>query len=325
MYSYSEIRAVHLEISTRCNAGCPGCPRNMGGVDIVDDYPIHDMTLAEAQTIFQPSFLQQLKSININGNLGDFVTARDALKIVEYFLKQNPKLYLTISTNASAKPAIWEPLGKLNVTVFFRIDGLEDTHQLYRQYTDYNFILKNAQKFIAAGGNAIWTMIKFDHNLHQIEECRKLSEQLGFKRFELVDHGRNQFSVFNRNREFSHDIGENIEPKNWEEKVAWWEGSRRNNLIDPVVEPKPIKCQVKRSKSLYVSATGEIYPCCWLGFYPRVMNHTGNPGIKRLLPENNNAIEVGIEQAISWFDRVEQTWNDQHQIYACNTTCGVTE
>ena len=206
VYSYSEIKNVHLEISTRCNAGCPGCPRNMGGVDIVDDYPIHSMSLGEAKTIFQPEFLQQLDSININGNLGDFVTAQDGLEIVTYFLEQNPNLEISISTNASAKPLIWEPLGRLGITVFFRIEGLVDTHHLYRQYTDYNFILQNAQKFISAGGLAVWSMIKFDHNQHQIDACRALSEQLGFQEFELVDHGRNQFSVFNRQQQFSHDI-----------------------------------------------------------------------------------------------------------------------
>ena len=324
MYSYSEIRQIHLEISTRCNAGCPGCPRNMGGVDIVDDFPIHDMTLSEAQTIFQPDFLQQLDKILINGNLGDFVTARDGLKIVKYFLEQNPKLKIEISTNASANPKLWEPLGRLGVTVHFRIEGLADTHHLYRQYTDYNFILENAQKFIRAGGRAIWCMIKFDHNLHQIDACRELSQQMGFARFDLVDQGRNQFSVFNRDREFSHDIGDNIEPKNWEDKVMWWKGSRRNNEFDPVTEPKPIDCKVAKTKSLYVSATGEVFPCCWMGFYPRVMNHTGNPGIKQILPDSNNALEVGLEQALGWFDRIEQTWATDRQIYACNTTCGVT-
>lgn len=75
MYKYSDIRHVHLEISTRCNAACPGCPRNLCGVDVIDDFPLHDMTLAEAERIFIPEFLKQINKMYINGNLGDFITA----------------------------------------------------------------------------------------------------------------------------------------------------------------------------------------------------------------------------------------------------------
>ena len=56
-------------MSTRCNAACPDCPRNLRGVDLVDDYPVHDMTLDEAKTIFTPEFIRQLQVIQINGNL----------------------------------------------------------------------------------------------------------------------------------------------------------------------------------------------------------------------------------------------------------------
>ena len=77
MLSYDNIRQVHLEISTRCNAACPGCPRNLCGVDILDDYPLLDMKLEQAQKIFPRDFLTQLDRILINGNYGDFVTARD--------------------------------------------------------------------------------------------------------------------------------------------------------------------------------------------------------------------------------------------------------
>jgi hypothetical protein len=92
MLEYKNIRRVHLEISTRCNAACPECPRNFRGVDIVDTYPICDMSLDQSQKIFTIPFLNQLEQILINGNYGDFITARDGLAIVEYFLTANPNL-----------------------------------------------------------------------------------------------------------------------------------------------------------------------------------------------------------------------------------------
>ena len=31
MYNYSEIKDVHLEITSKCQARCPMCPRRIGG------------------------------------------------------------------------------------------------------------------------------------------------------------------------------------------------------------------------------------------------------------------------------------------------------
>ena len=164
MILYNNIQWVHLEISTRCNANCPDCPRNLRGVvvpEIASAYPLVDMKLSQAQTIFTESFLKQINGILINGNHGDFVTAQDGVEIIEYFLTANPKLHIQINTNASARPKIWERLGELGIQVDFRIDGLKDTHHLYRQNTDFDFILDNARKFISAGGRAVWMLDGF--------------------------------------------------------------------------------------------------------------------------------------------------------------------
>ncbi len=207
MYNYQTIKHVHLEISTKCNAACPLCPRNFFGVDIIDDYPLIDMSLEQAKQIFTKDFLNQLRRIDINGNLGDFVTAKDGVEIVKYFRESNPNLHIEISTNASAKPNIWEELAKNKVFVEFCLDGLADTHSLYRQNTNWNLIVDNAKKFINAGGIATWKMVLFEHNKHQVEECEVLSKKLGFKTFDLVDHGRNFGPVFNKHKELTHTLG----------------------------------------------------------------------------------------------------------------------
>lgn len=328
MLEYKNIRRVHLEISTRCNAACPECPRNFRGVDIVDTYPICDMSLEQAQKIFTLSFLQQLDQILINGNYGDFITARDGLAIVEYFLTANPELKIIISTNGSGRPHIWRRLGELGVEVQFRLDGLEDTHYLYRQYTDFNLIIENAIKFIKAGGNAVWAMIKFKHNSHQIESAKELSKSLGFQRFELIDAGRDTTVVFTRDKKFSHVIGD-------------YQGSTDYNTLhnqyqqyisDPDITLKKVKivekkidCYSKKHQEIYIAANGEVYPCCWLGFYP--LNQQGEPSIFQLRPliKDNNALEYGIEHSINWFDQIEATWDKKvldGKIYTCNETCG---
>ena len=328
MIAYKDIRQVHLEISSRCNAACPDCLRNFRGVDVIDTYPVCDMTLEQAQTIFTTDFLKQLNLITINGNYGDFVTARDALEIVEYFRKTNPGLLIKISTNASARPKLWEPLAKFYPIVYFRLDGLKDTHRLYRQNTDFEFIIENAQRFIRAGGHAVWSMIEFDHNRHQIAECEKLSKELGFKEFELVNAGRDVMPVFTPDRRLSHIIGDyrgTIDFDTMFNNYKYYE-IEPDVAIKNETENYQVDCYVKRLHEIYIASNGEVYPCCWLGYYPLHSNaRPSNVQLKPLI-ENNNALEHGIEKAVSWFNRIEESWDKTvatGKIYECNRTCGI--
>lgn len=319
MYDYRDIRKVHLEISTRCNAACPGCPRNLCGVDIIDDFPLHDMSLLEAQQIFTPEFLAQLDLIHINGNLGDFVTARDGVAIAEYFRSQNPTLEITISTNAGIPADYWPRLAELGVKIYFCLDGLAGTHELYRQQTKWDTVIANAAQFIAAGGHAVWKMIKFDHNIEEETRCRELALTMGFKSFEFVDHGRNAFPAFDQKGRFRHHIGSHDQPIAFE-KVMWIHFEGMGNEY-PIPESKKINCEVKSERSVYIAATGEVFPCCWLGFYPQQMYHRDNPRIAEMIT-NNNALQVGVAGAVGWFNAVEKSW-DGAQLSACNSYCGV--
>ena len=50
------------------------------------------------------------------------------------------------------------------------LDGMADTHKLYRQDTDWDKIISNAQAYIAAGGFAIWKMILFGIILQKVSQ-----------------------------------------------------------------------------------------------------------------------------------------------------------
>lgn len=152
MILYDTIREVHLELSSLCNARCPLCPRNFRGYPYNDGYIETNLSLNSCQHIFSPAFLKQLDHIWINGNFGDAVMNPETPKIIEYFYSQNSHLNIEMSTNGSARDAwFWQQLsGK--VKVYFCLDGLEDTHHLYRQNTSWPTIIKNAKTFIEAGG-----------------------------------------------------------------------------------------------------------------------------------------------------------------------------
>src|SRR4051812_30019418 len=105
MYTYDEIRIVHLEVTSKCNARCPMCPRNIQGGPLNRQLPIRELSLADATRIFVPSFLQQLRTIYLCGNFGDPAVATDCLAILQYFRRSNRGLKLGIHTNGGLRPA----------------------------------------------------------------------------------------------------------------------------------------------------------------------------------------------------------------------------
>ena len=81
---------------------------------------------------------------------------------------------------------------------------------------------------------------------------------------------------------------------------------------------------MKTNQEIYIAADGSVYPCCFLGFYPKTMHHPGNAELKNLIWENN-ALEHPLEHCLQWFDRVEETWAKSSirdgRTYQCIVTC----
>lgn len=328
MLSLQEIQQVQVELTTRCNARCPMCMRNYRGLDYNSGYPLTELSLAQFKHILQPNFLKQLtKGISFNGNLGDFGLSRDGVEIVEYLCEHNVPVY--INTNGSMRtPEWWARLALPNVRIGWALDGLADTHKLYRQDTDWHRIIHNARAYINAGGHAIWRFIPFKHNRHQIDQCRTLAKELGFAYFENIDEGRNNGPVFARDGEFSHWLGDpwnedipEIEPL-VESHITWFD--HRTIKLDKDVTPLNMVCQHKRIKEIYLAADGSIYPCCFLGFYPGQMKHPGNEQLRHMVKENN-ALEYSLEHCVRWFNEVEATWAKESipagRLYTCVNSC----
>jgi sulfatase maturation enzyme AslB (radical SAM superfamily) len=297
-------------------------------MDYNSGYPDAELSLADFQHIVG-SIMPQLKQVNFNGNLGDFASARDAVEIVEYVVAHGIKV--NINTNGSLRNQDWwRRLAIPGVTVGFALDGLADTHTLYRQDTDWHKIIQNAQAFIAAGGHAIWRFIPFEHNQHQLQDCMDLAKSLNFTGFENIDEGRNRGPVYSRTGEFSHWIGKPWTTNNTspdikpllESHVTWFD--HQTIVLDKDVTPLNMVCQHQRLKEIYLAADGTVYPCCFLGFYPGQMSHPGN---EQLLPivKENNALEYDLEHCIAWFDQVQESWSKnsirEGRLYTCVNSC----
>lgn len=333
MIKSQDIRDVHIELTTLCNARCPLCVRNANGYPHNFGYPETSLSLDNIKQLFSVEFIKQLNTFTVCGNYGDFVACPDALEIIEYVRQCNSNLRITICTNGSARStSFWTQLAASNPEVSFCIDGLEDTHHLYRLDTNWNNIIRNAQAFIAAGGNAVWKMIKFKHNEHQVDACRTMAADLGFIQFDLTDHSRSSGPSFDRNGNLTHQIGSSTWQGSAESIIQWRSSSNDNSWIDQKIEKPNLNCYSERAQSIYVAANGEVYPCCFLGFYPQTFANSewyerGNQQLSEMIVKQpNNALEVGLEQAMEWFNQIRQRWDIEKysngRLRLCDEHCG---
>lgn len=348
IYSYDDIRVVHLEITSKCNASCPMCARNRFGGPVSDVLPETELTLEDIKAIFSENFIKQLKRLYMCGNYGDPIAANDTLEVFEWLRSINQDIKLGLHTNASARtPQWWSKLGRLLNGewdyVKFGLDGLEDTNHIYRKGTNWKKIMGNASAFIEAGGTAHWEYIVFKHNEHQVEDARLLSERMGFKQFRTKKTGRffsntrlegkDKQEVWDRDGNLEYHIEKPINTLYQNDSLL-----KEQELIDrfgsmvSYLDRTCVKCKVADEKSIYISAEGLAFPCCWtanqlyLWYMPErkgemwdLIDHDIN---------NVNAINNNLRDIVEgrYFDRIKQSWTmastADGKLKTCSRICG---
>jgi len=317
MYNINEIQAVHLEITSKCQAKCPMCPRRINGGPLNPFIELNEISLEKFQEWFFIDFIKQLNHLNMCGNLGDPIVAKDTLEIFKYLRSHNTTMTLVMHTNGSARTPEWfKELATLQVQIVFGIDGLEDSHHLYRVDTDWQKIMNNAKAFIAAGGDARWDMLAFQHNEHQIDECKALSQELGFKDFYVKHTSRFKDGKF-------HVLDTSGKTVN-----ILYPTSKSNNMIAKVLTAEQdilpiINCKSKRDMQIYISANGIVTPCCWIDMSPMPpMQDTRIQYLDTIgyWPNLNNQTLSEIFSS-GYFEQIENSW-DTCGIKECSKQCG---
>lgn len=316
MIKLSDVRHLHLELSSDCNARCPKCPRNYAGFPYNVGYEVTNLTLDQVKSLLPVDFVRQLDEILINGNYGDFVMNPESIDIITWFRQLNPTMKIDVSTNGGARDReFWTELAQQKAIVSFCIDGLEDTHAIYRQNTAYDTVIKNAQTFIAAGGQAVWCMTEFDHNLHQFDEARRRSQELGFVEFNRRTSVRNQGPIYDKqgNKVYVMRQGDTIYPDKIDEQFVKY--LKSTTLLTS--RYKPARCEALEQKSLYISAEGTIDPCCHVGMNkPKFTWWQGDPELRQ------GTFPTTLEEGITWFNRIEESFDTPNQMAVCSGVCG---
>ena len=177
---------ILIDLTDHCNAKCPLCSRYKRGNDLSPDESVNRSQVSIDQ--FKKWFptLEGIEQIYFQGSFGEPSLCRDILKISRYCSGTK----LLMSTNGGTNnQEFWSELGSIfskaprGSYCIWSIDGVKDTLQKYRVNVDYDKVIKNARSFIETGGPAVWRMLVFKHNQHQVDTARTISKLMKFQDF----------------------------------------------------------------------------------------------------------------------------------------------
>lgn len=355
--TYENIKGLHLELTNKCNAVCDMCSRNYKG-KTRENLKLKELSLNDCKKIMPPEFILKLELISLCGVYGDPIVSKDLINIIDYFYSCNPKVHINLYTNGSLNSKNWWiNLAKVlkNGYVVFGIDGIDETHSIYRKNTDYNKIIENAKTFINAGGKARWDFIVFKHNEHQVKRAEELSKELGFEIFQIKKTSRffknlyetdenldSTFLEYGKHPRFNSkgeidgylEMPENKEYRNSSEenlfKLIKDYGSL-NNYFDKV----KIDCSSINTNGIFISSSGEVYPCCNVyqqvryGDLHNVKDKNELNEYKLAITDDLSAFNRTIKEIVGskFFKELQNSWNcesiEKGKPKSCCRTCGV--
>lgn len=283
------IREIHVEPTTVCQAECSMCARTVLGYHR-DKSKNSELTLNSFKNLTR-HLIGNLEKILFCGTLGDPASCIELLEIIDWVQSINSNIVIGVNTNGAIRNIDWwkQLAHKTNKSpysyVVFSIDGLEDTNHIYRKQVVWKKLIENAQAYINAGGVAQWDMLVFDHNKHQIDAAKSLAHDMGFRVF------RTKVS----NRFNSHDT--DLLPP---------------DCIMPVVDKEPFECMAENTNSVYLSASGIWYPCCYIhDEQVRYLDNTWGNTLQSIEDRKNH-----------WQDL--KTSIENNPLPVCKKSCGTT-
>lgn len=270
MFKFNELKSIHLEITSRCQASCPMCPRGFHGGVENHNLVLNDWTYEDFTQIFTEELYSNLHTIYFCGNFGDPIMNKDLVKMCQHIKDHRPDISVRVHTNGGARSTKWwvDLYNSLpeNHMVFFGIDGLEDTNHIYRIGVNYEILMNNAKAFIDAGGKAEWVFIKFKHNEHQAQLCEEKSKEMGFATFTMKNTtrfiGEDKYAVLDKDGNIEYYL----EPPTTNEVVFMSKEQIKNYQF--YVDNSEIDCYVLKNKEIYIDAAKHVFPCCFLSSTP---------------------------------------------------------
>jgi len=328
-----EIKKIQFELSNFCNANCVGC-RRTDHRTLTEKYEIRTApkTFLDVELIHKlvtDPVMKHVREIEFCGTIDEPLAHRDFLEILQILFNVNPNYLIRIHTNGAVRnKEFYVKMAKIltrfeNHEVRFSIDGLAESHRLYRGDLDYNKIIENAKSFLSVGGTAVWQMLQFPWNETEVEACGQMAKELNFKKF-IVRRDRTHSSTFTV--DYIKDKREKAEP-----------APPKFGPIDLTLteDDNIITCHYQNEKMVFVNHEGKIFPCCFMSN----MNLTRISDLS--LHFSNNVTDVYGDEFNSlhehtaseimdhiWYsEKLTDSWNNTYsgenpKLLVCSKSCG---
>ena len=296
------IRQLSTELTFRCNARCPACHRQKPlSINLNDSK--YTISLDQFKQLFNPELLQNLQWLMFNGNFGDSIMNKQFREILAYVKSQGTKI--KIHTNGGIHGHdYWTDVGNIltkDDIINFDLDGLWDTHHIYRINTEFEKVFSNAKSVIGTNRPQVhWKYIVFEHNKHQVGEARSLAETAGFTTFSTVKTSRDVFAP----------------------KTGTFVHSKKTQVYEKA--ERQIHCVWDNWGKWYISPEGLVFRCCWTG------GHYYDQGEKRFyyppkFERMFNGFHVPIQKIISYdyWNKLQTFLSGYERSFAlCKSQCG---
>jgi len=275
--SVDKLRAIHFEITNKCNSRCPGCARTLKG----ETHPyladkLMQWDLEEIKKVLHPDTIDD-RLFTFGGVVDEPFMNTNIVDICHYIVENDGWIEIFTNGGANTKEA-FSDLGKLSreskgrLKINFSVDGTKDTNHLYRVNVIWDKVLENMTAYTKEQGHGEWQYLVFDHNEKSIEEAKKIAKQLNIP-FYLRQNVRNikpwtsyitkkidgklvteKFLVKpTKKKEFEHPSLKEV--KNWSEEI----GTPEQELE----KSKTINCLFYHEREIFIDWSGLVWPCCW--------------------------------------------------------------
>jgi len=319
----NDVEQIEFELTSRCNAGCPDCPRTL-----IKTYAgskalhLNDISLANIKK-WIPTKPANLKLIKLSGNLGDAGVHPEVYDILEYFGSFGSNIAIKMHTNGGMRNAeFWKKMGELSykgkhksvddkfkIKIVWAIDGLEDTNHIYRIGVDWKKLMRNLNAYLDAGGYAEWHFISFPHNEHQEKDAEKLAKSLnmGFViRKSVRNYRKERKAKKNTHSKVNHPI-------------LTVKGEKEKQEFGKKFAPS-VACLHKTRNSVFIASDSTLWPCCMLWD-----EYCKKQSILSRIPDDlnwNNLNTYSIDSILhsEWYKDLNKFWTD-NIYWRCIRSC----
>lgn len=271
------LRKLQVEVSSYCNAQCGACIRNKDGGEMHPWLQLQhiDMSIWE-RLVYTDTAGVSIEKLTLNGNVGDPGMNPNLPEMMRMYTEAHPETTIYIATNGSMQSTDWwENLGtalyqSAHHTVQFAMDGLADTHAIYRRKTDWHKLCDNIRAFANTGRAQIITTL-FDHNVHQIDQIHELAEELGCVHFVTRYSVKDKITIktAEENYTITTDLVDSSMIRNVfltadEKPLSLNEKAKKLRIDSSIMEHSILntKCPWYNMGEVQILSDGRVFPCC---------------------------------------------------------------